>query len=141
MILVNNNLFKQMIDHAKETYPFECCGLLVGKYKNDKEKEILEIYGVENRNKDRANDRYEIDPGDFYRVDKEVSSKGMDILGIYHSHPDHPDRPSDVDREIASATYSYIIFSVNNGEDVSAKSWMFEEINEPFEEEEIKVTT
>ena len=89
----------------------------------------------------RANDRYEIDPGDFYRVDKEASSKGMDILGVYHSHPDHPDRPSDVDREIASATYSYIIFSVNNGEDVTAKSWMFEDIDEPFEEEEIKVTT
>ncbi|MEE8423973.1 MAG: M67 family metallopeptidase [Thermodesulfobacteriota bacterium] len=140
MILINNKLFQQMIDHAKETYPFECCGLLVGKYKNDKEKEILEVCGVENRNKDRANDRYEIDPGDFYRLDKEASSKGMDILGVYHSHPDHPDRPSDVDREIASATYSYIIFSVNNGEDVSAKSWMFEEISEPFEEEEIKVT-
>ncbi len=141
MIYIDNNLFQQMIDHAKGTYPFECCGLLVGKYKNDKEKDILKIYGVENRNKDRANDRYEIDPGDFYRVDKEASSKGMDILGVYHSHPDHPDRPSDVDREIASATYSYIIFSVNKGEDVTAKSWMFEEIDEPFEEEEIKVTT
>ncbi len=141
MIYIDNNLFQQMIDHAKETYPFECCGLLVGRYKNDKEKDILEIYGVENRNKDRANDRYEIDPGDFYRVDKEASSKGMDILGVYHSHPDHPDRPSGVDREIASARYSYIIFSVNNGEDVTAKSWMFEEIDEPFEEEEIKVTT
>ncbi len=141
MICIDNNLFQQMIDHAKETYPFECCGLLVGNYKSDKEKEILEIYSVENRNKERANDRYEIDPGDFYRVDKEASSKGMDILGVYHSHPDHPDRPSGVDREIASATYSYIIFSVKNGEDVTAKSWMFEEIDEPFGEEEIKVTT
>ncbi len=141
MICIDNNLFQQMIDHAKETYPFECCGLLVGNYKSDKEKEILEIYSVENRNKERANDRYEIDPGDFYRVDKEASSKGMDILGVYHSHPDHPDRPSGVDREIASATYSYIIFSVKNGEDVTAKSWMLEEIDEPFEEEEIKVTT
>ena len=139
MIHLSNKLFQQMIDHAKETYPFECCGLLVGKYKNGKEKEILAVYGVENRNKDRANDRYELDPGDFHRIDKEASSKGMDILGVYHSHPDHPDRPSDVDREIASATYSYIIISVNNGEDISAKSWQYEEINEPFKEEEMRI--
>lgn len=128
-----------MIDHARETYPFECCGLLVGKFRDGEEKEICEVCRVENRNNERANDRYEIDPGDFHQIDKRATSKGMDILGVYHSHPDHPDRPSDVDREIASATYSYVIISVTKGEDVSARSWMFEDINQPFKEEEMKI--
>jgi proteasome lid subunit RPN8/RPN11 len=141
MICIKDKHFQQMIDHAKQTYPFECCGLLVGKFNTGNEREIIEIHGVENRDKSRAHDRYEIDPGDFYRIDKEASSKGMEIVGVYHSHPDHPDKPSAVDREIASATYSYIIISVNQGEEVSARSWKFEEISEPFVEEEIKIST
>ena len=112
---------------------------MLGKLKGDGTKEILKVSGVENRNKDRANDRYEIDPGDYNLVDKEASSNGMDILGVYHSHPDHPDRPSEVDREIASATFSYLIISINNGRNISVRSWTFEEMDDPFAEEEIEV--
>lgn len=134
---IPQNILDQITDHAKEAYPHECCGFLIGK--DMKGKRIWSTERGTNMNTERANDRYVINPQEFYFVDRCARTEGLDILGFYHSHPDHPDKPSEFDREYGQPGYSYIIVSVNKGTDVSVRSWIFNKDNEPFKEEKIVV--
>lgn len=129
-----------MLKEAKNAYPHECCGLLVGN-SNETGKVVHEIYPVENKNKVRAEDRYEIDPKEFDKRDREATKKGWNIIGIYHSHPDHPAVPSAFDKECANAwtEYSYIIISVNNGVEEELKSWYFDSEKREVVEEKLKI--
>ena len=119
--------------HSVEAYPHECCGVLVGTTKGD--KVVTRAVRVENKNAERAADRYDLDPADMNRIDKEARGRGEEVIGIYHSHPDHPDRPSDFDRDRGFPYYSYVIVSVMKGEVATVKCWYFEEDDEPFGEE------
>jgi proteasome lid subunit RPN8/RPN11 len=143
MIHISRHVYNEILSHAKETYPEECCGVLVGKYggENGSERTVVKSYRTENINKERAQDRYGIDPGDFNRIDREARGEGLDILGFYHSHPDHPDSPSVFDRERGQADYSYLIVAVNGAGQISVKSWILEleKEAEPFSEEEIEL--
>ncbi len=132
ILQINKTIYDEIIGHAKSAYPHECCGALVGKG-----KVVVKARLMENINKERANDRYGINPKELLKIEKEASANGLDVIGFYHSHPDHPDQPSAFDRERAWAFYSYIIISVQNGKDVSVKSWTFEDEKEPFIEEEV----
>ena len=134
MISIPKDTYNEIIGHAKKAYPHECCGALVGKGKL-----VVNARLMENINKERANDRYGINPKELLKIEKEASANGLDVIGFYHSHPDHPDQPSAFDRERAWAFYSYIIISVQNGKDVSVKSWTFEDEKEPFGQEEVKI--
>ncbi|MEK7841227.1 MAG: M67 family metallopeptidase [Deltaproteobacteria bacterium] len=134
MISIPKDIYNEIIGHAKKAYPHECCGALIGKGKS-----VAKARLMENINKDRANDRYEINPKELLKIEKEASLDRQEVIGFYHSHPDHPDRPSAFDRERAWACYSYIIISVQNGKDVSVKSWTFEDEKEPFGQEEVKI--
>ncbi|MBI5888208.1 MAG: M67 family metallopeptidase [Deltaproteobacteria bacterium] len=135
---VPKRVYDQIIGHAKEAYPHECCGVLVGNSMGD--RKIFESHRANNINTERANDRYVIDPKEINIIDKVARSEGLDIMGFYHSHPDHPDRPSQFDRDMGQPQYSYIIVSVHKGTETSVKSWMFTEDKEPFKEEAIKIT-
>ncbi len=146
MISTPKDIYNEIIGHAKKSYPHECCGALIGKQKSEVRsqkseiiKNLIKSYRMENVNKDRANDRYEINPKELLKIEKETSANGLEVIGFYHSHPDHPDRPSAFDRERAWPFYSYVIISVKNGMDISVKSWTFEDEKEPFGEEEIKI--
>ena len=134
MISIPKDIYNEIIGHAKKAYPHECCGALIGKGKS-----VVKARLMENINKERANDRYGINPKELLKIEKEASLDRQEVIGFYHSHPDHPDRPSAFDRERAWAFYSYIIISVQNGEDVSVKSWTFEDEKEPFGQEEVKI--
>lgn len=140
MIHINQHLVNRMLKEAKAAYPHECCGLFVGTT-DDSGKKIHEVYPVENKNKVRAADRYEIDPKEFDRIDRESAKKGWSITGIYHSHPDHPAEPSAFDKDCASAwvEYSYIIISVKDGVDDDLRCWRFDAGKQDVEEEEVKV--
>jgi proteasome lid subunit RPN8/RPN11 len=140
VIHINQHLVNRMLKEAKSAYPHECCGLFVGTT-NDSGKKVHEVYPVENKNKVRAADRYEIDPKEFDRIDREAAKKGWSITGIYHSHPDHPAEPSAFDKDCASAwvEYSYIIISVKNGVDDELRCWCFDAVKQDVEEEEVKV--
>ncbi len=140
MIHINRHLENRMLKEAKVAYPHECCGLLVGN-SNDSGKVVHEVYPVENKNKVRAADRYEIDPKEFDRIDREAAKKGWSITGIYHSHPDHPAEPSAFDKDCAGAwvEYSYIIISVKGGVDDELRCWRFDTGKRDVEEEEVKV--
>lgn len=137
MLNIPRSVYDQIVAHSKEAYPHECCGFLVGK--SSSEKTVAEAHRAENANKERANDRYIIDPKDINRTDKLARAKGLDIIGFYHSHPDHPDRPSQFDRDMGQAGYSYVIIAVRNGTDISVKSWSFDDEGEPFREEAFRV--
>jgi len=140
VIHVKQHLINRMLKEAKTAYPYECCGLLVGN-SNDTGKVVHEIYPVENKNKVRAEDRYEIDPKEFDKIDREAAKKKYNIIGIYHSHPDHPADPSAFDKECANVwtEYSYIIISVKDGKEEELKSWRLDSEKQEIEEEEVKI--
>lgn len=119
-------IFQSILDHViklcEEGYPFEICGILLGRI--DKEcKIVTEIHPAKNLNRERAKDRYEFDPGDFCKADTESRAKGLEILGFYHSHPDHPSEASQTDTERAWAGYSYFIVSVIRRKTANFRSW------------------
>ena len=105
---ISRSVYEEILRHAKEAYPNECCGVLVGANYGG-ERKIFESHRANNINTDRAHDRYIIDPKEFNLIDKMARSCSMDVMGFYHSHPDHPDKPSETDREWGQTGYSYII--------------------------------
>jgi len=133
---VVRSVYEEMLVHARETYPHECCGVLVGSVHKD--TRVMVSHRVENTNTERAADRYTISPAELNIIDKQSRVEGMEILGFYHSHPDHPDRPSEYDREFAHPGYSYVIISVEKGEVASVKCWRVYDEDGPFKEEKIK---
>jgi proteasome lid subunit RPN8/RPN11 len=96
---------------AREGYPIETCGLLIGS-KGDAGVEVLDVVSARNLNVERAHDRFDLDPRDFLAADEKARSQGLELVGCWHSHPDHPARPSETDRQFAWAGWSYIIASV-----------------------------
>ena len=139
MLIIPERAILEIKEQGENGYPFEICGFLIGKidFKNNI-REVIEVFQVENQNKERANDRFEISPQDFLKVENYASEKNLEIVGIYHTHPDHPDRPSKTDLMFAQPDMSYIILSVKKGKAESWRSWILNENNE-FVEEEIKI--
>ena len=135
MLCIDKGTLSDIESQVKKSYPFECCGLLIGT--NTSEKKVVEVRPVQNKNKERTHDRYEIDGREFVKIDKEAAKKGLQIVGIYHSHPDHPSIPSAYDSEHAWVGYSYIIAAIEKGEKIDIRSWVFDEEKKQFEEEEI----
>ena len=90
--------------------------------------------------KESAAVRYILDPKVLNIIDKVARASSLEIIGFYHSHPDHTDRPSKYDREHGQADYSYLIVSVMEGTDIAVRCWMFSEENEPFIEEKVVLT-
>ena len=139
MIKIQSSLLRQIYDHGEASYPHECCGLLVGTTDKDKNHTVHAVRKCKNLNKERARDRYDMDPLDMLRVEREFADGPWDIIGVYHSHPDHPSRASqtDTDRavEIMAWAWSYVIVSVQNGKVAGAQSWMLNESEKKFYEE------
>jgi proteasome lid subunit RPN8/RPN11 len=139
MLIIKKSHIDEIKKQGEEGYPFEICGFLIGKidYKNDT-REVHEVYQVENQNKERANDRFEISPKDYIKVEDYAEGKGLQIIGIYHTHPDHPARPSQTDLMFAQPDLSYIILSVKNGKADNWYSWVLNKENK-FEQEDVKL--
>jgi proteasome lid subunit RPN8/RPN11 len=134
MIKIASALLREIYDHTEASYPNECCGLIIGK--PDREGRVAHTFRkCRNLNKERARDRYELDPLDMLRAQREFENTEWDIVGIYHSHPDHPSRPSKTDTDAAFPGYSYVIISVREGTVASANSWVLNEGEKKFYEE------
>ena len=103
-------------------YPDETCGLLLGVRTGDA-VEVRELVQARNLNRERARDRYELDPDDFLAADALARRQGIEIVGIWHSHPDHPARPSATDRDGAWGGWSYVIVSVGAEGIQELRSW------------------
>ena len=135
MIRIPAPVLRQIYDHTEGSYPNECCGLLIGTTDKDKNHTVLAFRKCKNLNQERARDRYDMDPLDMLRVEREFEKSPWDIIGIYHSHPDHPSRPSQTDADAAHVGYSYVIISVQKGTVASAQSWVLNEAEKKFCEE------
>ena len=103
-------------------HPHETCGLLIGRRCGD-EIRVLRVTEAQNLNVERARDRFQLDPQAFISADREARSQGLDIVGIWHSHPDCPARPSLTDLESAWEGYSYLIVSVSARGAEEFRSW------------------
>jgi proteasome lid subunit RPN8/RPN11 len=111
--------------HGEAAYPAECCGALVGRADGDG-KEVVRLAPAVNRRTDDPH-RYLIAPDDLRRLEAELKGESLEVVGYYHSHPDHPPRPSAFDTEHAWPWYSYLIVRVQQGRAADAASWVLDD--------------
>ena len=136
MIRITEDLLEEISKNVRKGYPQEACGVLAGS-KDIEIKTVKEIHAVANG--ESAKDKFTIDSKEFKKIDEELKSRGLAVIGIYHSHPDAPASPSETDREAAWPVYSYVIFSVIKGKGVTCKSWELNESTKQFEQEELDI--
>jgi proteasome lid subunit RPN8/RPN11 len=128
---------RQTIDrHGEASYPEECCGFLIGQASGGATV-VERVLPVANERQDSRHNRYVISPETVLAAHKEARAAGADVVGYYHSHPDHPSRPSDFDREHAWPGLSYLIVSVQQGRAADARSWRLADDRDRFDEEVI----
>lgn len=124
--------------HGETSYPEEGAGLLLG-FLQGEDKLVTQLLSLENAREDSARyNRYLLTPEDYLRGELDASRLGLDVLGVFHSHPDHPNQPSEFDREWAMPWFSYVITSVYAGRSVESRSWLLSEDRSHFVEEEIR---
>ena len=127
-------VFRSMVSVGEKGYPYEVCGLLFGNVGDP--KVVTEVFECGNLNKLKPETRYDMDPKDYLKGEASARQKGLEVLGIFHSHPDHPDKASETDREAAWHGFSYIIMSIQKGKYASMRSWVLDDLSQ-FQEEKI----
>ncbi len=115
--------------HGADGYPDEICGVMLGTLAD---RAVTEVRRARNIIVERSRDRYEIDPRDHIRIQREADATGLDIVGYYHSHPDHPAQASRFDTERAWAAYVYVIVAIHGGKPVDANAFVAEQDGGPF---------
>ena len=113
--------------HAAKGYPSEVCGILLGRG-----EQISEAQPAANLNTERAHDRYQLDPQDQLRIEKDARARGLEVLGYYHSHPDHPAQPSATDLELSWEGVHYLIIAVAGAQVQALRAWR--RLGQAFEE-------
>lgn len=124
--------------HGEADFPYECCGLLIGRFAEDGTKEVEEIMAISNAREEEAKrTRFLIKAEELMRGEKHARSRNLDVIGFYHSHPDHPAIPSQFDLDHAWPVYSYVIVSVMAGQSADLTSWELDPDAGKFNSEEI----
>jgi len=139
LIRVPKGVIEEIRARGAESYPEECCGALVGQ-SNGGGKFVFLTRRFENRNPDSRERRYFVGPDAYREADAWARAHGLEVVGIYHSHPDHPARPSEYDREHAWPWYSYLILSVEQGNPKDMTSWVLTDERDRFDPEELECT-
>lgn len=134
MVEISEKAFEGMKRHAERGYPHEVCGVMIGS-----QDSITEFAVCVNLNSERSHDRYELDPLSYIRADTAARNKNLHIVGIYHSHPDHPARPSETDRRMAERRWGYLILSIRKGAFQNAALWYLNEETEQFTQRDFSV--
>jgi proteasome lid subunit RPN8/RPN11 len=137
--------------HGAATYPHECCGALLGRDDDGADatttlggvqppvREILALFPLVNRRDDSPHNRFSVTAEDVRDAEKAAREKNLELVGWYHSHPDHPARPSQYDREHAWPWYSYVIVSVAKGKPAEMTSWRLSDDRSDYACEEIAI--
>ena len=139
---IRSSDFERLRVHGEETYPKECCGVLVGEFGEAGGRKVLSVVECGNSRADSTEKQYSIHPAELIRVQREARLAGHDIVGFYHSHPDWPARWSSTDLDEAHWTgCSYVITSVEKGKAVGTHSFLLRGTEETkhFEDEAIEV--
>ena len=132
------SVMDQVRQHLEAGYPNEACGALIGRA-DAADRIVAEFRGMRNTITDRPWDRYALDPLEQLQVQKDAESRGLEIIGFAHSHPDHPAIPSRFDADHGWSFYSYVVASVQRGRLREARSWRLDEAG-VFQEEPLTET-
>ncbi|MBW4463579.1 MAG: M67 family metallopeptidase [Nodosilinea sp. WJT8-NPBG4] len=157
-LYLDDDCYQAIVEAAVAGYPKECCGLLVGwrgfaeDQPDETDRTVVEVVALNNAwepsllgytdpagdGTHSLRDRYWIDPADMLAVQRSARERGLKIIGVFHSHPDHVAVPSECDRTLAWPVYSYIIVSVMAGQVADFKSWQLNDQSQ-FEPEPVKM--
>ena len=149
-VWISAELAGKIREHGVETYPYECCGALLGR-----DNDLIDVKGSEarggifsrcvrslfplvNRRDDSPRNRFSVTADDVLQAEKAARAQGLEVIGWYHSHPDHQAKPSDFDRDHAWPWYSYIIVSVHAGVPQDMTSWQLKDDRSGYVEEKIE---
>jgi proteasome lid subunit RPN8/RPN11 len=140
-ILLSPDLLRRIHANGEAAYPEEGAGFLLGRFDTGFQpsgRRVEHLVELPNRREDAArHNRYLLDPQDYLHAELEAERLGLDVVGVFHSHPDHPNRPSEFDREWAMPLFSYLITSVQAERAVESRSWLLSDDRLAFTEEEI----
>ena len=131
VVKIKRQINDKLIEICEKGFPNEVCGVLIGK----KNKEIFIIddyYVCENLNKERSIDRYELNPIDYIKAEDRAKKSNASIIGIYHSHPNHPAIASETDKMFAWPDMAYLIYSIYDGKFKNLISWQIDESEDVF---------
>ena len=131
---ISKALLAQIHQHLEAGYPNEACGVILGK-----DGDVTGVIGAGNERTDSARNRYLIDPLAYMKIERDADKRGLQVLGIYHSHPDVAARPSQFDLDHAWPNLSYLIVSVCKGKAVETNSWLLREDRSQFDQEPVEV--
>lgn len=123
MIDINKESWDVMVAHAEATFPNECCGAMLGSIDGD-EKKVLKAVAIENSYTGAQGARYELRPEDLLEADRQARAAGMDLIGIFHSHPDCDAYFSKTDLENSCPWYSFVVLSIKSGKFDHANSFL-----------------
>lgn len=139
MIRLDASQRKEIAAHGERDYPYECCGLLLGNFaESGGTKTCAEIFPISNAREETAKrNRFLIRPEELLRGERYAAAQHLDVVGFYHSHPDHPAVPSAYDLDHAWPVYSYIVVAVKAGRAEDLLSWEMQPDRSGFNEEEI----
>lgn len=138
---LSQDILDQIHAHGEVAYPEEGAGFLLGQV-NGEHRQVTALLELANAREDAArHNRYLFTPQDYLRGEVEADRLGLAVLGVFHSHPDHPNRPSEFDREWAMPWFSYVITSVQAGHAVESRSWRLAEDRSVFIEETILIVS
>ena len=137
-LILSNSLYQQIESEGVRAFPNECCGVMIGrdvagKRIVDRLQPLTNSFEAEEQYH-----RFRLDPKEYIAVEKTAGEEGKLVLGFYHSHPDHPARPSEYDRQHAWPFYSYVIVSIMSRKPADMTSWLLDEATEQFKQEEIE---
>ncbi len=135
MLVVPDRLMAEITAHVEKAYPEEGAGFLIGE-----EGQVQEIIALSNAREDGArHNRFLFTPEDYLKAELQAERLGLSLIGVFHSHPDCPNIPSEYDREWAQPFFSYIITRVDQGKAVNSRSWKLLEDRSKYEEEQIEI--
>jgi proteasome lid subunit RPN8/RPN11 len=138
MIRIEPDAWREMVAHAQATYPNECCGAMLGAI-DDGQKTVRIALPLENAYAGAHGSRYELRPEDLLRADKDARSRKLDLVGIYHSHPDCDAYFSQTDLKNSCPWYSFVVLSIRNGAFDHANSWLPDAEQTKAEREELTI--
>lgn len=139
VLQIPSKILNQIHTNGQAAYPEEGAGLLLGTVQGDV-KIVQRIFSMENAREDGArHNRYLLTAQDYLDAEQEAERLGLDVLGVFHSHPDHPNRPSEFDLEWAMPWFSYLITSVNEGIPEGSRTWLLNYERSQFIEEPLVI--
>lgn len=133
-VRVSAAAFRAIADHGVSTYPHECCGALIGR-----DEAIVEAFGLPNTTDEGPRRRFLVRPADYRAAEARAREVGAELLGFYHSHPDHPARPSQYDLDHAWPNLAYIIVAVASGQPGATTLWRLRDDRTAFEPGELVI--